>query len=91
MERPLGASMWCPLRVPATPRSLIDVGGSPRRSVPTPPGLPRPAYGDYSLDLILDDRPVKTITLTTAASQTAAPGAPGDAQADAQQPRPGGA
>jgi len=41
--------------------------------------LPIPAYGDYSLDLILDDSTVKTITLTTAASQIATPGAPGDA------------
>jgi hypothetical protein len=41
--------------------------------------LPVPAYGDYSLDLIQDDRPVRTITLTTAASQAVAPGAPGDA------------
>jgi len=41
--------------------------------------LPIPAYGDYSLDLILDDSTVKTITLTTAASQVATPGAPGDA------------
>ena len=40
--------------------------------------LPVPVYGDYSLDFILDDRPVKTITLTAVASLPAAPGAPGD-------------
>lgn len=41
--------------------------------------LPVPDYGDYSLDLILDDQSAKTITLTVAASQSAAPGTPGDA------------
>ena len=41
--------------------------------------LPVPEYGDYSLDLILDDRPVKSITLTMATSQTAAPDTQGDA------------
>ncbi|MGH3119550.1 MAG: DUF6941 family protein [Streptosporangiaceae bacterium] len=41
--------------------------------------LPVPGYGDYSLDLVLDDQPVKTISLAMAASQTAAPDAPGDA------------
>ena len=41
--------------------------------------LPVPEYGDYSLDLILDDRPVKTITLTVASSQTPAPDTQGDA------------
>lgn len=40
--------------------------------------LPVPAFGDYSLDLILDDRPEKTITLTTASSLVA-PGEAGDA------------
>jgi hypothetical protein len=41
--------------------------------------LPIPAYGNYSLDLILDDRSMKTITLTAVASSTTAPGEPGDA------------
>jgi hypothetical protein len=40
--------------------------------------LPVPAFGDYSLDLILDDHPEKTITLTTAPSLVAS-GEAGDA------------
>jgi len=67
------------------------VGPVPAAAPQPPPGrpysvvlalntrLPIPAYGDYSLDLVLDNQSVKTINLTTAASPTAAPGAPGDA------------
>jgi hypothetical protein len=67
------------------------VGPVPAHAPEPPPGrpysvvlalntrLPIPAHGVYSLDLILDDRPVKTITLTTAPIPSAAPGAPGDA------------
>jgi hypothetical protein len=30
--------------------------------------LPIPAYGDYSLELVIDDKPVKSITLTAVSS-----------------------
>ena len=40
--------------------------------------LPIPAYGDYSLDFVLDEHRMKTITLTVA-RLAPAPGAPGDA------------
>lgn len=41
--------------------------------------LPIPEQGDYSLDLVLDDRPVKSITLTVSVNQSAVPEVPGDA------------
>jgi uncharacterized protein DUF6941 len=40
--------------------------------------LPVPAYGDYSLELIIDERPMKSITLT-AVDPRDLPGAPGHA------------
>lgn len=41
--------------------------------------LPIPDYGDYSLEFILDDQPLKTIILTVVAGQATAPGGRGDA------------
>jgi hypothetical protein len=67
------------------------VGPVAEDTPPPPPGrpysvvlalntrLPIPDYGDYSLDFILDDSPVKTIILTAVAGLAAAPGSPGDA------------